>query len=51
MSKYVVSVESSSLIHQSFIRDLFVSCLGLDGLENLHADKVFQTNVETKGEG
>ena len=51
VSQYVVSVESSSLTHHRPYY-LFVNflCRFIDGLENLHADRMFQTSTETKSE-
>ena len=54
-TSHVVSVESSSFIHDGYFRDLFVlPCRFIDQLEVPHADRatnlVFQTTAEVEGE-
>ena len=51
MSQYV-SVESSSLTHHRPYSCFVCSiCLFIDGFGNLHADQMFRTTAEGKGEG
>ena len=51
VSQYV-SIETSSLIHhRPYSCFVYSLCRFIDGLENMHVDKMFRPTTEAKGEG